>query len=146
MQTTMFSRLNQYLESKRDYGVLFLRLIIAWRLIDGTQDNVFSWSRMLEFRDFLEQHHVGYPLLAANVSVYAQFVCGILYAIGLFMRPASFVMIINFAVALVVVHLGTTFQQSFEALVMFFSAIFFLFFGAGKISADSLIYLRVSKR
>jgi putative oxidoreductase len=116
-----------------------LRLIIGWRLIDGTQDNVFNWSRMLEFRNFLEQHNVGNPLLAANVSVYAQFVCGILYAIGLFMRPAASVMIINFAVALLVVHLGTSFQQSFEALIMFSSAIFFLFYGAGKISIDHRI-------
>jgi putative oxidoreductase len=44
------------------------------------------------------------------------------------------------------VHLGTTFQQSFEALVMFFSAIFFLFYGAGKISADSVLDSRTSKR
>ena len=73
-------------------------------------------------------------------SVYAQFICGILYVVGLFIRPAAVIMIINFMVALVVVHLGTTFQQSFEALMMFFGSIFFLFSGAGRISVEALIH------
>lgn len=145
MQTSTYSRLRQYLYKQRDIGVFLLRLVIGWRLIDGTQDNVFSWARMLEFKDFLEQHHVVFPLVSANVSVYAQFICGILYIIGLITRPAASVMIINFLVALVVVHIGTTFQQSFEALVMFFSAIFFLLYGAGKISIDHLIGLDGAK-
>jgi putative oxidoreductase len=91
---------------------------------------------MLEFRDFLEQHHVVYPLVAASISVYAQFLCGILYMTGLFIRPAAIIMIINFTVALLVVHVGTTLQQSFDALTMFFGSIFFLFYGPGKISAE----------
>jgi uncharacterized membrane protein YphA (DoxX/SURF4 family) len=48
-------------------------------------------------------------------------------------------MIINFMVALMVVHLGTTFQQSFEGLIMFFGSIFFLFYGAGRISVEALV-------
>src|SRR5688572_13193954 len=139
MQTSFYTRLTQYFDSKKDVGVLLLRLLIGWRLIDGTQDNVFNWSRMLEFRDFLEQHHVAYPLLAANVSVYAQFICGILYIVGLFLRPAAFIMIVNFIVALLIVHRGTTFQQSFDALVMLVVAIFFLLHGAGRISVDYLV-------
>jgi putative oxidoreductase len=136
MATSINSKLNQYFDEKKDLGVFVLRLLLGWRLVDGTQDNVFSWSRMLEFRDFLEQHHVAYPLVAANISVYAQFLCGILYMTGFFIRPAAIIMIINFAVALLVVHAGTTFQQSFEALTMFFGSIFFLFYGAGKISIE----------
>jgi putative oxidoreductase len=138
----MLQKLNNYFDARRDYAVIFLRLIIGWRLIDGTQDNVFSWARMIEFSDFLEQHGVIYPLLAANVSVYAQFICGILYITGAFMRPAALVMIINFIAALLIAHIGTTFQQSFDALMMLFGALFFLFFGAGKISADHWFYSR----
>jgi putative oxidoreductase len=132
----MLHKLNQIFESKKEYGVIFLRIIIGWRLIDGTQDNVLSWARMLEFRDFLDHHHVAYPLLAANVSVYAQFICGILYILGLFIRPAALIMIINFIVALIIVHIGTTFQESFAALMMLFGSAFFLFHGAGKLSLD----------
>jgi putative oxidoreductase len=130
-------RLNEYFEARKDYGNIFIRLIIGWRLIDGTQDNVFSWERMIEFSKFLEQHGVAFPLVAANVSVYAQFICGILYILGLFVRPAAIIMIINFLVALAVVHAGTTFQQSFEALMMLSGSVFFLVSGAGNVSLDN---------
>ena len=110
MRDSIYAKLNRYFENKKEYGAFFLRVIIGWRLVDGTQDNVFSWARMLEFRDFLEQFHVPYPLLSAQVSVYAQFICGILYVIGLWIRPAAMIMIINFIVALFIVHIGTTFQ------------------------------------
>ena len=135
---TWYSKLNAYFDRKREYAAFFLRLIIGWRLIDGTQDNVFSWHQMLEFRDFLEQHQVAYPLIAAHISVYAQFICGILYILGLFIRPAAIVMIINFVVALALVHLGTTFQESFEPLMMLFGSIFFLVYGGGKLSLETL--------
>jgi putative oxidoreductase len=129
---------DRYFESRKDYGAIFLRVIIGWRLIDGSQDNVFSWARMIEFRDFLQNHGVPFPLAAANVSVYAQFTCGILYVLGAFIRPAAMVMIINFVAALIIAHIGTTFQQSFEALMMLFGSLFFLFYGAGRISVDHL--------
>jgi putative oxidoreductase len=132
------NRTDRFFESRKDYGAIFLRVIIGWRLIDGSQDNVFSWARMIEFRDFLQNHGVPFPLVAANVSVYAQFTCGILYVLGAFIRPAAMVMIINFIAALVIAHIGTTFQQSFEALMMLFGSLFFLFYGAGRISVDHL--------
>jgi putative oxidoreductase len=133
---SLLRNIDRYFESRKDFGALFLRVIIGWRLIDGTQDNVFHWERMLEFRDFLQNHNVPFPLFSANLSVYAQFTCGILYIAGAFVRPAALVMIINFIAALVIAHIGTTFQQSFEALMMLFGSIFFLFNGAGRISVD----------
>jgi putative oxidoreductase len=137
------SRLDTFFEPRKEYGVIFLRLIIGWRLIDGTQDNVFSWDRMLEFKDFLEKHGVPLPLFAANVSVYAQFICGILYCVGAFTRPAALIMIVNFIAAFLIAHIGLTFEQSFDALMMFFGSVFFLFHGAGKVSIDER--LRVGK-
>lgn len=138
MAVTLNEKLNRYFERRKDYGAFFLRVLIGWRLVDGTQDNVFSWDRMLEFRDFLNQQEVVYPLVAAIVSVYAQFICGILYIAGLFIRPAAIVMIINFTVAFFLVHVGTSFQQSFEVLTMLFGSVFFLFHGAGKMSLQSI--------
>lgn len=136
------TRLNRYFELRKDYGTIFLRLLIGWRLVDGTQDNVFSWVRMIEFRDFLDHHNVVYPLFAAILSVYAQFICGILYIAGAFIRAAAIIMIINFVLALLIAHIGTTFEQSFDALAMLFGSLFFLFNGAGKISVDNLMVNR----
>jgi putative oxidoreductase len=140
MLMSLYGTLNQYFEQRKDYGAIFLRLIIGWRLIDGTQDNIFSWERMLEFKNFLEQRQVLFPMLAAHVSVYAQFICGILFVVGAFIRCAAIIMIINFIAALIIAHIGTTFQQSFEALIILFGSFFFLFHGAGKFSIDNLIF------
>jgi putative oxidoreductase len=132
----MLKRLNHFFDARKDYGTIFLRLIIGWRLIDGTQDNIFGWDRMLEFREFLSAHHTPFPLVAAVVSVYAQFMCGILYIAGWQIRIAAIVMIINFIAALLIAHIGLTFEQSFDALIILFSSVFFLFSGAGKFSVD----------
>lgn len=134
----MLNKLDSFFESRKGYANFFLRIVIGYRLIDGTQDNVFSWERMLEFRDFLAVHGTPFPLLAANVSVWAQFICGFLYLIGLFVRPAAIIMIINFIAALLIAHIGLSFEQSFDAWMMLFGSIFFLISGAGKISVDEL--------
>ena len=93
-----------FFERHREKGAFFVRLVVGFVLVYGTQDNVFSHERMLEFRDFLAVRRVPAPLLAAHVSVYAQFVCGILILLGAFTRAAAVVMIVNFIVALVMVH------------------------------------------
>lgn len=137
-----FQSVNHFFESRKDYGAIFLRVLIGWRLIYGTQDNVFSWERMIEFRNFLEQLGTPLPLFSAQLSVYAQFICGILYVVGLWIRPAAIVMIINFLFAIVIAHLNTTFLETFDALVMLFGSLFFLFYGSGKISLDNRINSR----
>lgn len=132
-------QLDEFFEKRKDYGVIFLRLIIGWRLIDGAHDNVFSWERMLEFQNFLSSNGVQFPLVAAVVSVYAQFICGSMYILGAWIRIAAVVMIVNFLAALYIAHIGLTFEQSFDALMMLFGSIFFLFNGAGKFAVDNLL-------
>ncbi|MEK6283669.1 MAG: hypothetical protein AABN95_25220 [Acidobacteriota bacterium] len=41
------------LEKYKEYGVIFIRLIVGFHLVYGTQDNVFSYARMEEFASFL---------------------------------------------------------------------------------------------
>jgi putative oxidoreductase len=129
--------LDRVLEPYREYGPLFIRLIVGYRLVWGTVDNVFSYGRMLEFSDFLAGQGVPFPLFAAFVSAYAQFICGLLFVAGAFTRPAAAVMIINFVVALVLVHIGQPFLENYDALVMLFGAAFLLLHGPGLLSVDS---------
>ena len=126
-----------FFERHREYGAVFVRLVVAFVLIYGTQDNVFSHARMLEFRDFLAAKRTPLPLFSAYLSVYAQFVCGILFALGLFVRPAALVMVINFVAALVIAHLDTPLDAARPALLMLFSSLFLLFNGAGALSLDN---------
>jgi len=126
-----------FFEKRREYGPFFVRLVVGFVLVYGTQDNVFSQKQMLEFRDFLAARGVPSPLFAAYLSAYAQFVCGILYVIGLAVRPAAAVMVVNFVAALLIAHLDAPLDAARLALCMLFSSLFLLFHGAGKLSADS---------
>lgn len=129
-------QINEFLEKHNAYGAFFIRLIIGFHLIYGTQDNIFSWSRMLEFQDFLQAFGFPLPLVSAVVSVYTQFFCGILIILGAYIRFAAVLMIFNFLVAILAVHLGDTYPNTFPALMMFCAALFFLLNGAGKPSID----------
>lgn len=125
-----------FFKNHKDIGILLLRIFIGGRLLYGVVDNIFNWSRMLEFKEFLQLFHFPMPLLSAIVSVYAQAIAGILILIGWKIRWAALVMIVNFIVALVMVHRDQTIEQSTPALAMLFSNLLFLFTGAGKYSPD----------
>lgn len=131
--------LDRRLAPYREYGPLFIRLIVGYRLIWGTADNVFSYDRMLEFAGFLGAQGVPAPLPAAFVSAYAQFICGLLFMVGAFTRPAAGVMVINFIAALLIAHVGQPFLENYDALVMLFGAAFLLLHGAGALSVDEVI-------
>ncbi|WP_299824018.1 DoxX family protein [uncultured Pontibacter sp.] len=122
------------------YGVLFIRLAIGVFLLYGVQDNVFSWDRMLEFRDFLEERKVPYPLLAAHLSVYLQFICGILLLIGGAVRWVGLLLIINFTAAILIAHTGQSFPQYYPAAQLIAVGFFFLFNGAGPVSMDAYLH------
>lgn len=121
-----------WFNARREYGMFFVRLIVGFHLIYGTADNVFSWARMIEFREFLAAHGVPFPLFSAHLSAYAQFLCGILFILGLFIRPAAVVMIINFLAALVIAHRTGGYPPAAAALMMLFSSIAFLVHGPGR--------------
>jgi len=127
------------LENYKEYGVIFIRLIVGFHLIYGTQDNVFSYARMEEFAGFLAARGVPVPLFSAFLSAYAQFVCGIFFILGAATRYAAVVMIINFVAALVIAHRGDAYPNTFPALVMLFAACFLLLHGAGKLSVDDAL-------
>ena len=126
----------------RDFAPLLLRLFVAFVLIYGTQDNVFHYERMLEFRDFLASNGFPYPLFCAYLSAWAQFLTGILLALGLFTRLAAAVVVVNFVVALVMVHLRLPFNANIAPLAMLVGGLFFLLHGAPRWSLDATLARR----
>lgn len=123
------------------YGPLVLRLAIGGHLIHGSQDNVFSWARMLEFRDFLTAQGFPFPLVCAVTSVAAQFIAGCLYVAGWQIRGAALVMLFNFTVAILAVHLSHPYSAVFPALMMWTGSLSLLFSGAGAWSVDGRLKL-----
>ena len=73
-------------------GLLLLRLFLSLRLIYGVIDNILSWERMKEFATFLESNSFPIPTTSAVISVYAQFICGLLILAGFKTRIASAIM------------------------------------------------------
>ncbi len=134
----------EFFKRHREYGVIFLRLIIGSFIIWGVQDNVLSYERMEEFATFLGERGVPYPLFAAFLSAYTQMVCGILFLVGAATRLASIPFIINFIAALIIAHRGDTFRDMFPALMMLCAGLFFLFHGAGKLSVDEALEKRAA--
>lgn len=128
---------NSWLDKYKEYGVIFIRLIVGFHLVYGTQDNIFNYARMEEFAAFLSAHGVPFPLFAAFLSVYAQFVCGLLFVAGAATRYAALVMIINFIAAIVIAHRADSYPAKFPALMMLCAACFLFVHGAGRLSVDS---------
>jgi len=132
----MLTKLESQLESKKDVGLLLLRLFVGLRLLYGIIDNMTSWDRMIEFSAFLQSQGFPLPTLSAVVSVYAQFTCGLFIIVGFKIRLASFIMIINFLVAIIMVHSNDSIEGMTPPLAMLFGSATLLFTGAGKISLD----------
>lgn len=128
-----------YFERHREVGALVIRLFAGGTIVYMSQDNVFSWERMLEFRDFLAARGVLVPLFAACLSVYVQFACGILFLLGLFTRWAAIAMVVNFVAAIVIVHLDLPLQAAIPPGAMLACSLFLLFNGAGRLSLDALL-------
>lgn len=126
----------RWFADRAEWGALFIRLAIGIRLVEGTEDNVFSYERMEEFAHFLAANGTPYPLLGAFLSAYAQFICGILIILGLFTRPAGLVIAINFVFALLIAHRATPFVATWPALMMLAAGLYFLFNGPGAFSLD----------
>lgn len=127
----------QWFEDRRAYGSVFLRVFAGTFLIYMSQDNVFSWGRMLEFAGFLRLHGFPFPVVAAVISAGAQFLAGILFLVGGFTRWAALAMVVNFVVAIVTVHLRLPFREALDPSAMLACALFLLFNGAGPFSIDA---------
>jgi putative oxidoreductase len=126
-----------FFKRRREYAALFIRLIIGSFIVWGVQDNVFSYAQMEEFAHFLGARGAPFPLFAAFLSAYTQFVCGICILVGACVRLISIPFIVNFIAAIIIAHRGDNFRGVFPALLMIFVGLFFLFHGAGKPSFDA---------
>lgn len=79
------------------------------------------------------------PEVMAWLSGIAEFVGGILLALGLLTRPAAFLIVGNMMVAVIFAHAGDAFLDRERALLFLFIALAFLLAGPGRYSADAAI-------
>jgi putative oxidoreductase len=82
---------------------------------------------------------VPFPYLMGWIYILTEFIGGIAIIVGFKTRWFALPLIFNFIVALVLVHLGKTYKESFEAIQMLAVSFFFLFNGSGKLSVDDYL-------
>ena len=123
-----------------DLGLLLLRAVTGAFLVYQSQDNVFSSARMDEFVRFLEQFHFIMPEVMAPLCVWAQFLCGIAFILGLFTRWAGLVTTFVFIVAVWMVHWPQDFPGWWPALILIFLGILFATLGAGRYALDRTLW------
>jgi putative oxidoreductase len=66
----------------------------------------------------------------------------VLRVFGLFTRPAAAVVVVNFAVALLMVHVGQPFNANIAPLAMLVGGLFFVLYGAPRYSLDAALARR----
>jgi putative oxidoreductase len=125
-----------------DASLLLLRLYLGGFLIWGVWDNIVSPARMAEFAGFLAAIDSPLPDLAAPVSVWAQFLVGLLLVPGFLTRWAGLLLAVNFLVAVVLI--GTTqglfadvSRELFGPMMCVLAGLVLVTHGAGRISLDA---------
>lgn len=130
-----------------DSGLFVLRMFAVARLIYGVWDNIIDPYKMQEFAGFLQQFSFPVPLFSAYLSVWIQFIGGLLLLIGWHTRWAALILVFNFLIAVTMVHIpaGDTVEATTPALALLAITACLYFTGAGKLSLDHRIFQR-SKR
>ena len=121
-----------------DLSLLALRLLTGAFLVWGVWDNILHQERMAEFIGFMKQFGFAYPTLLAPLSVWMQFICGLLLCLGLFTRWAGLLMAFNFVVGFLMVHLGDDFRAQFPALILIAVNLHFVAVGGGRFALDQV--------
>jgi putative oxidoreductase len=120
------------------WGIFLFRVFLSLQILYGVLDNIWSWERMLEFRNYLQSEGFPVPLISAIASVYGQFISAILLLTGYKIRWAAALLVLNFVIA-TGVHIGNQdpLPSLFPALNILFGALLFFFNGAGRYAVEA---------
>lgn len=122
-----------------DAALLAFRMFIGSFLVWGVWDNIVSAEQMAEFAGFLAQHGFVKPHLMAPLSVWAQFICGVSFALGIATRWAGLLCAFNFIVAIVMVDGNAGIRAAFPAAMLVIFGLYLMARGSGKFGLDALL-------
>ena len=142
----MFSKLispNNLNEKYDDMALALLRLFIGLTMAFAHGLGKLPPSEMLVGG----VSSLGFPVpeFFAWCAGLAEFVGGILLAIGLLTRPAAGFVVFTMVVAAFGVHGADPFQQKEMSLLYLFSSLFFVIHGAGRWSVDHILSKKCKK-
>jgi putative oxidoreductase len=137
----MLQSIENKLAAWAPYAPIFIRVAFGYHLIQYTYADVFGGTAGNNAA-FLTKVGVPFPFLMAWVYILTEFLGGVAWVVGFKVRWFSAALVINFIVALLLVHVGDTYKHSFEAIHMLCVSLFLLFNGAGKLSIDAWLQSR----
>ena len=126
----------------RDVGVLILRLAFGFQLVNVSYPYFFSQDQKIpEFVTYLTTLGFPFPVVGAYLSVYTEFIGGILLLLGLWTRWTAMLLVINFSVAVGLAHLAIndTYQNTSPSTNILAVSIFLLLNGPGRFSIDAAL-------
>jgi putative oxidoreductase len=123
----------------RDFGLLLLRLGIGglfvwhgWPLLTGGPHKWMALGSVMKYVDITFS-----PTFWGFMAAFSLVVGGFLFVLGLFLRPATFLLALTMGMATFVqIHKGEPFPKWSEPAEMAIVFIAFLFIGAGRYSFD----------
>ncbi len=125
-----------------DVAFLAMRASVGAFLIFGVWDNITSAEHMATFAGFLKQHGFPAPELLAPFDVGVQFVCGVLFILGLATRWAGLVCAVNFVIAIVMVDHLQGWRGSFGSMCLVAIGLVLATHGPGRLSLDRVLERR----
>jgi putative oxidoreductase len=132
-------KFNTFFERNVAYANILLRVIMGWRCVLPAWLFISGSKPIDKFIQLLTTLHFPVPNICAYISIYTQFVFGILIFFGLWTRPAALLMTIHFLIIVLTAHLHDDIVVSFTAWALLAMSVSLLFAGGGKFSIDSII-------
>lgn len=118
-----------------DLGLFLLRMVGGLSLALG--HGLGKVPPQEGFYGFVES--LGFPPVMAWGSAVAEFIGGLLLAIGLFTRPAALLIVLNHTVVVLLAHSGDPFNVRELGILYLSIAVLFLIIGSGRYSVDSVV-------
>jgi putative oxidoreductase len=122
-----------------DLAFLAMRVSVGAFLVWGVWDNITSAEHMATFVKFLDQFGFPAPGLLAPFDVGVQFVCGVLFILGLLTRLAGLLCAVNFIVAIVMVDHLQGWRGSFGSMCLVAIGLVLATHGPGRFALDRLL-------
>lgn len=122
----------------KDINSLILRLVLGFSMFYS--HGLGKWQVLFGDGEIKFADPIGLGMtLSLVLAVFAEVICSILIALGLFTRFALIPLIITMAIALFVVHSGQAFGKIELPLIYFAGYLAVLFVGPGRFSLDNII-------